>query len=119
VARPWHDKVWWCWVRGWDEARIRAERRRFTGNTFYYARNKAALHFQADPLQVDGEQLQPMLGPPAQRSTEHNPWYWMKSEEKDEPKRAKGAGGKKPKKRKAKAKRAKGKRRGKATRRDP
>lgn len=115
-ARPWDDKVFWCWVRGWPEARIKAERRRFTGNTFYYARNKAALYFKVCAMQVDGEQLKPSLGPPQERKRKHEPWSWMKSENKDEPKRAAGKSGKKPKKRKGKSGKKARKRGGKAAR---
>ena len=111
----WDDKLFWCWVIGWSPARVRAERRRFSGNTFYYARNKASRHFKVDPQQIEGEPVEPALGPPEQRKVAHRPWSWMKSEDKDEPKRSKGSGGKGSKKRKGKSAK---KRRGKASRCD-
>lgn len=85
------DRLWWCWVKGWTGAKIQAERRRFQGNTFYYASQKAALHFGVDPHNIEAERIpKPKT---SKKIADHDPWYWLKKDSEDESKRAKGSGG--------------------------
>ena len=94
---------WWARLRGDERLNDLGSTCVVDGDTAYYAWNEGARLLGVDPHHVEVERIIEEVenrGP----DPNHDPWYWLKSETKDELKRSQKAGSRAPKKRKAKGK---------------